>query len=226
MARDARSWAYKQERMMVRNRLRNGIGSGRTWGIVVGAMALGMATTAPAQNFVSDSYSFIKGVQDRDGDKVQKLLDKPATTIVNSRSTDGETALHIVTKRRDTVWMNYMIVKGAEVNARDRQGNTPLADAAQIGFAEGAQLLISMGATVDLANDRGETPLILATQAHDVPTVRVLISQGADPKKTDHVAGMSAYDYARRDGRSAAILKVLDDARPVVKKAVAGPSIN
>jgi len=112
------------------------------------------------------------------------------------------------------------------MDGRDNQGNTPLLTAAQIGFVEGEQQLLDVGASVDLANNRGETPLIIATQMHDIASVRALILHGADPKNADHVAGMSAYDYAKRDGRSAAILKVLEEAKPVVKKKVSGPSLN
>jgi len=200
----------------------------RVWvGLALGLTLAGLSLPAHAQDMGSPSYSFLKAVRDRDGDKVQKALDKPGNTIIDSRdSNNGETALHIVTKRKDLVWVRYMLAKGANVNARDSQGNTALVDAAQISFVDAVQQLLDVGAAVDLANNRGETPLILATQAHDLASVRLLIQHGADPKVTDHVAGMSAFDYAQRDGRSQVILKVLQEAKPVVKKQVSGPSIN
>ncbi len=67
----------------------------------------------------------------------------------------------------------------------------------------------------------GETPLILAVQQRDPAMVRLLLAQGADPKISDRVAGKSARDYAAEDNRAAAILKLLDDAKP--KAAVTGP---
>jgi ankyrin repeat protein len=196
----------------------------RTALVLAGVMAIGAAAPARAQ-FVSDSSTFLDAVQKRDGEKAEELLDKKASTMILSRTPQGEGVLHIVVKRRDMTWLQFMLGKGAAVDARDRDGMTPLADAAQIGWAEGAGQLLDVGAAPDLANNRGETPLILATQAHDLATVRTLVEHGADPKITDHVAGMSAHDYAARDGRSVEILKVLDAARPVAKKAVAGPSL-
>ncbi len=191
-----------------------------------GACAIG-ATPAPAQKFLSDSSAFIKAVRDRDGTKAQELLDKPGTNIVLSRDgTTGETALHIAAKRRDITWLQVMLGRGAPVDGRDTQGMTALADAAQLGWSEGAQQLVEVGAKVDLADDRGETPLILATQARSLPLVHLLLERGADPHATDSVAGMSALDYAVRDGRMPAVLKALQEARPVVRRAVAGPSIN
>jgi ankyrin repeat protein len=198
------------------------------WGVSLFVAAM-LAGAAPglAQLSVSDGYSFLKAVRSRDGDAATKLADKPSTTVVNARDGNtGETALHITIKRRDMQWIQFVLYKGADVNIRDNQGYTPLADAASIGYAEGARMLLEMGAMPDLPDNRGETPLILATQAHDIDTVRLLVAAGADPHVPDNVAGLSAHDYAARDPRSAAILKVLDVAKPKPKKAVSGPTLN
>lgn len=197
--------------------------SSLSWALAAALMAVPAA--AGAQQLVSPAYTFLKNVKDRDGGKVEEELNKPGTTIIQSRDENGETALHIVTKRRDLLWVRYMLGRGANVNAQDREGNTALLDAAQIGFSDGAAELLSLGATPDLANNRGETPLIIATQARDINTVRALLQYGADPRVQDHVAGLSAMDYATRDPRAAAILKVLQEAKPKPKKAVAGPSL-
>ncbi|HET8613397.1 MAG TPA: ankyrin repeat domain-containing protein [Sphingomonas sp.] len=194
-------------------------------GLLLGAMLLGAAAPAAAQSFASDGYNFIKAVKDRDGAKAQALLEKPGSTVISARDdSTGETALHIATKRRDGTWMRYLMGKGADLNARDEQGRTPLADAALIGYTDGAQLLIDYGAAVDLADNRGETPLTLAVQGHDLATVRALVKAGADPKITDNVTGMSALDYARRDPRSKQILQILETAKPTVHRQIAGPS--
>jgi ankyrin repeat protein len=84
---------------------------------------------------------------------------------------------------------------------------------------------LKYGASVDLPNSRGETPLILAVQQRSVPVVRVLLARGANPKRTDSAAGLSAIDYATRDGaRSAAILKMLQ-APPAPARKTAGPKL-
>jgi ankyrin repeat protein len=114
--------------------------------------------------------------------------------------------------------------KGARADVQNTEGNTPLSVAAMLGWYEGAEQLLARGAKVDLGNSRGETPLILAVQKRDLPMVRLLLSKGADPKKTDRVAGYSALDYAKRDTRSASILKALEvpAAKP---KALSGPGL-
>lgn len=190
--------------------------------VLTGALLL--ALTPPARAQFSDSFNFLKAVKDRDGAKVQPLVDKPGSTIINAKDpVTGETALHIVVRGRDSTWTGFMIAKGANLDARDAAGETPLIAATRIGWVEGADLLLGRGARVDLANGRGETPLIVAVQTRNLPIVRLMLSFGADPKLTDNAAGLSARDYAARDPRAAPILKMLDEAKPAPKKMM-GPT--
>lgn len=176
----------------------------------------------------SDSYNFLKAVRDKDGAKVTEIISKPGSTIINTRdSSTRQTALHIVVERRDAAWLGFLLGKGANPNMTDGQGSTPLMVATRLRFVEGAQILLDNGAQVDRANDGGETPLIRAVQLRDLPLIRLLVSKGANPNKADTLAGMSARDYAMRDGRSQAILDILDTAKatgPSVRKGpVQGP---
>jgi ankyrin repeat protein len=173
----------------------------------------------------SESYNFIKAVRERDGTKATELVSKPGSIIVNTRDDKtGESALHIVTKGRDLAWMNFLLTRNAKPDQRDNQGNTPLMAAAQLGFIEGAQLLIKNKASVDMANASGETPLIRAVQLRNGPMVQLLMASGANPAKPDTIAGMSARDYAQRDGRAAAILKIINDTKTVKPEKSFGPN--
>lgn len=193
----------------------------RLWASVLAASLL----TGVAHAQFSDSYSFLKAVRDADGTKVTELLGGSGSTIVDTKdSTTGETAMHIVTQRRDLGWMGFLIGKGARVDTPDRNGNTPLMVAAQFGFVEGAQLLIARQARVDVANNRGETPLIRAVQNRDTRLVRILLAAGANPDRTDTLAGMSARDYAKRDARNAAVLKLIDETAKKKPGAQMGPN--
>lgn len=159
----------------------------------------------------SDSYNFLKAVDERDGAEAEKFLDEPGSVIVNTkRDGTGETALHIVVARRDETWLSYLLQKGANPNLADRKGVTPLMLATQLGFVEGAARLIKNKASVDGTNRGGETPLIRAVQLRNPEMVRVLLKAGANPDKRDAIAGLSAREYAAQDGRNSAILGIIE----------------
>ena len=193
---------------------------------IFSAVALALILPVAANAQFSESYNFLKGVRDRDGEAVTKIIQKPGSgsVIVNTRdSSTGDGALHIVTKRRDTVWLSFLLSKGADPNMRDREGNSALMLASQLSYAEGISLLLDRRASVDLANNSGETPLIRAVQLRDLTTVRTLLTAGANPNKADTGAGLSAKQYAERDPRAGAILAAINDAKPKAKPKV-GPS--
>ncbi len=179
-----------------------------------------------AQAQFSESYNFLKAVRERDGTEATKMISKPGTVIIDTKDgTTGETALHIVTRDRDVTWLRFLLEKGARPDGKDREGNTPLFIASQLGFVDGAKYLIAKRATVDLANASGETPLIRAVQNRNAEMVSLLIASGANPKKADTGAGLSAIDYATRDRRAAAILRLLQDAKPGTRPKMSGPSL-
>ena len=197
--------------------------SGNTMGCLLALAMLATAAPAAAQNY-SDGYTFLKAVKERDGTKVTGLVSQPGSIAINTRDrAGGDGALHYVVRDRDLTWLSFLLGKGARADIQNQQGNTPLILAAQLGWLEGAELLLGRNASVDLPNSRGETPLIFAVQRGHLAMVRLLMAEGANPKRTDSVAGYSAIDYATRDGRNPAILKLLQT--PAQPKKVAGPKL-
>ena len=176
------------------------------------AVLLAAAVSIPAQAQFSDSYKFLEAVRKKEGDKVTEALNEPGTQIVNTKDyTTGQTGLHIVVARRDLVWVQFLVAKGANVNARDNRGVTPLVLAADIGFIEGVDELIRSGARVDEANNTGETPLISAVHRRDLALVRMLIKAGANPDRPDN-SGRSARDYAMLEGKGSPLLGEIEKA--------------
>lgn len=191
--------------------------------MLVIAMAAGVGSMSPAQAQFRGGYAFLQAVESRDGTKATDAL-KDDASIINTRHPEtGETALAIVTKRRDLNWIRFLISKGADPAIGDRQGTTPLMHAALLNFADGAQELLERKPPVDQANRRGETALILAVQSKNVAMVRLLVSNGANPDKADHIAGMSARDYAKRDDRTGQLIALLD-AKADAPKREFGPT--
>tara|TARA_R110000824_G_scaffold4308_10_gene20743 strand:- start:9642 stop:10307 length:666 start_codon:yes stop_codon:yes gene_type:complete len=175
----------------------------------IATAAISFSTPAAAQ--FSDSYNFLKAVKDRDGEEATKFLSEPGSVIVNTRDhSTGQTALHIVVERRDNIWLDFLLQKGANPNLPDKTGTTPLILATQLRFVDGVRTLLAKNAKINDSNRQGETALILAVHVRDAELVRLLLANGADPDRADTLAGKSARDYAKENPRAASILAEIE----------------
>ena len=180
----------------------------------------GLATlAAPAMaqktaGSIPDGEAFLSALRQGDGTKAYNLADGRGSTVVNYRGgDDGSAALHIVTRRRNSNWMGFLLANGADPDIADRNGDTPLILAARSGYAEGVARLLMARANVNKPNKLGETPLIVAVQARQPRIVSTLLKLGADPDKADHASGYSARDYAKRDNRSTEMLRLIETVK-------------
>ena len=174
----------------------------------------------------SESYRFLEAVRGAKGNEVTQMLDRPGSSVVNTRSaTTGEGALHIVVKRGDATYLRYLLQKGADPNLRDGSGNTPMLLAVQGGHADMIPILAAARANPNLGASSGVTPLILATQARSIDMVRLLLAAKADPDQTDNRAGQSARDYAANDPRNGPIARLFEATPKRTRAAVSGPKM-
>ena len=163
---------------------------------LAGMVASLLAATPVLAQAKSDGTEFLNAVRERDGTKATELLAKPGAVVVNTREyTSGETPLHVVAQRRDLTWLKFLLNKGADPDAHDKAGVTPLQIAVGLGWTEGVEALVAGGAAVDNRNAIGETPLIAAVHRRDLALVKVLLDAGADPDRTDN-SGRTAREYA------------------------------
>ena len=195
------------------------------WNKLAMALAIAsLAAPASAQMQGSEGEAFLKAVEEGDSATAIPLAEVPGSHVVNYRGYAGDTALHIATRKRELEWVGFLLTKGADPNIGDAQGDTPLIIAARIGFDNAADYMLRMGAKPDTANRRGETALIVAVQQRRPDIVKLLLQAGANPDKTDHAAGYSARDYAKRDTRNRELLKLIETVRSD-RKTVAGPGL-
>ena len=94
--------------------------------------------------------------------------------------------------------VRQLIQDGADVNAKDKDGATPLMLAAKINFnPEVLMALIEAGADLNAKNKDGWTSLMVAAQYNPHPkALTALLEAGADAKAKDS-KGKTALDYAK-----------------------------
>ncbi|HET9629366.1 MAG TPA: ankyrin repeat domain-containing protein [Novosphingobium sp.] len=199
--------------------------AGALAGVTVAASLILPAQPAAAQ-FMGAGYKFLDAVKKKDGEAVEKALGS-SPTIINTRDvTTGESALHIVAQRRDLLWLNFLLSKGANPNVRTDKGVSPLGVAVSLDWADGVELLLNRGARPNDPDATGETPLIAAVHQRDLEVVRLLIKGGADPLRADN-SGRNARDYAELQGKDSTIWAAVDAAAKAAaarRKQSYGPS--
>ncbi len=107
------------------------------------------------------------------------LLSPPG---INIRRTDaaGKTLLHYAAAAENKFIIRLLLAAGADVNASDKQGNTPI-DCIP-GRGECHELLKQ---ACGISNQQKNPPVIIRIQAHDATQLRALLEEGADVNCTD-----------------------------------------
>lgn len=180
---------------------------------LVAAALTAAAAPLSAQLAGSEGEKFLKAVREGEGGTVTEMVESPSSRVVNYRGFDGNAAIHLVTRGRQSNWLRFLLARGADPDLPDGKGDTALIIAARSGFADAVSRLIAAKASVDKGNRLGETPLIIAVQARQPAIVKMLLEAGANPDKQDFAAGYSARDYARRDTRSRELLQLIESSR-------------
>lgn len=86
---------------------------------------------------------------------------------------------------------------GSDVNILDKQGHSPLHDAATFGKTSTAEVLLEYGAAIDSNIETGYTPLICAILHGQVTSARLLIEHGAHVNYHSFQAlGLGAHAYS------------------------------
>ena len=128
-----------------------------------------------------------------DFEKVNRFL-KEDSSILKATDEYGFTVLHNVVGEHYFEMVELLIKNGADVNAQNDEGITPLHLAA---YRETAEILIKYGAKVEIESTRGETPLYIHTSEQDGYDVMiVLLENGASPNHKNE-RGERPIDVAR-----------------------------
>lgn len=157
---------------------------------------------------------------------ITKVSPEAAKTLIkhgakiNDSDSRGYTALHKASgddsRSAGTQIIPFLISEGADLEARDNDGKTPLLTAALYGLASNMQQLIDGGANVRAANKNGVTAAHFIADAGNksgaLDILKLLQEKGADLAARDQ-DGKSPLDYAKDNGVSNLdVIKILTDA--------------
>lgn len=82
--------------------------------------------------------------------------------------------------KNDLPKVRTLVANGANINAADANGYTPLYLASSAGLEDTVKLLLAKGANVNIRTPDGWTPLMIVSESGNLAIATTLISKGAD----------------------------------------------
>jgi len=147
-------------------------------------------------NLNSSKKLFIEAIIDGDFSASEEIVGRDGNMVKVPLDGSGMTALHLAVERGNAELAAFLIDKGADIDARDREGAGPLHYAAAIGHLAVAALLVEKGAQVSASDDGSAQPIHEAAMSGNVAVARLLLDHGADPNYADDVLGWTPLYYA------------------------------
>jgi len=111
---------------------------------------------------------------------VLELVARGAQVNAISQNSMKVMALHSAVAHRHTEIADILLANGADVNAKQQDGFTPLLEAVHNSQLDMIELLLQRGANVTLAKDDGQTPLAIAQEEGNGEVIDLLIKNGAE----------------------------------------------
>lgn len=121
---------------------------------------------------------------------------KSAPFIIDSTTS---TALHTATAAGYNSEVARLLKEGADINAVDGFGDTPLLIAVTNNKEDIAKILLENNANVNLANHLKETPLHIVTKNKESEIVKILLKKGADVHAIDSTGNTPIYNAVKTD---------------------------
>ncbi|XP_008837693.1 ankyrin repeat domain-containing protein 27 isoform X1 [Nannospalax galili] len=171
--------------------------------------------------------------EDQDKDAVQKMchplcfcenceklvsgrLNDPSVVTPFSRDDRGQTPLHVAALCGQASLIDFLVSKGAMVNATDYHGSTPLHLACQKGCQSVTLLLLHYKASTEVLDNNGNTPLHLACTYGHEDCVKALVYYDVHSCRLDigNEKGDTALHIAARWGYQGIIETLLQNGAP------------
>jgi ankyrin repeat protein len=151
----------------------------------------------------------VETARNQDQKAVRALLAQKVD--VNSRSSDGSTALLWLAHWNDMETANLLLSAGADANTANDFRMTPLSEACTNGNSPFVRLLLKSGANPNTPIATGETPLMTCAKSGSADAVRMLIEYGAAVNAKEPAQNQTALMWAAAE-RHPDVVKAFIDA--------------
>jgi ankyrin repeat protein len=160
--------------------------------------------------------TLIDAVKAGNRDAVRALLKAPtAAAAVNTPEADGTTALHWAVRADEMEIARLLVGGGANANAANRYGLTPLSLAAANANAAMVKLLLDAGADAKATIRQGETVLMAAARTGNPEAVALILGRGADVHAREQTLGENALMWAAAENHPEVVKLLIDSGADV-----------
>ena len=146
---------------------------------------------------------------------------------VDERDPDGRTTLHVACETGLDIpeTIHWLLNRGADVNAVDSMGYTPLHHSARRGRMSVLRVLVEAGASINAPTEGGHTPLHQAAGGGHADAVRYLIEHGAQVDARSNEYGTTPLMSAALEGRVETARALIDAGADVDARNKRGESV-
>ncbi|KAL1989132.1 hypothetical protein VTN96DRAFT_3679 [Rasamsonia emersonii] len=145
-----------------------------------------------------------------DDEATVPLLVKSKVDVNAVNPSSGDTTLHLAVEYKRPRILLFLLNKGANINAFNKQGLTPLHLAAKLNNCEALSLLLERGAQVEARAQFGITPLHVAANSGNWIAFDLLLTAGADINAWDTKGESLLHNEARNPAGMLVAAKLLD----------------
>ncbi|MBN1238644.1 MAG: ankyrin repeat domain-containing protein [Gammaproteobacteria bacterium] len=153
--------------------------------------------------------SVLLGARRRSGIRNVLVAGAVAALLASAGAAAAENSLAAAARGGNLDEVRELIASGADVNAAEPDGSTPLLWAAYQSHPEMVSALLAAGADPDAANEFGITPLLQASRYGDAPVIKALLDGGAS-LESKHPDGETPLMAAARAGSTEAVALLLE----------------
>lgn len=170
----------------------------------LGGIAM-LAVTVPS--IAGAATTLVDAVRKHDAAAIRQLLRQKVD--VNTRAGDA-TALHWAVRGNDAGIVDLLLSAGADTNAANDYGVTPIMLACTNGNAALVSRLLAAGADANAAQESGETVLMTCAHHADASSVKALLAAGAHPNARERLQHQTALMWAVAAGRTDSVGLLLE----------------